>query len=105
MNNREALPWRRLSRDPDGQPTNLLWLGGAGALLLLSVYSWVTAGTLTPFVPLLGAGFTLVGVAESLPATRRQTATRLRLVAILLQFAVVAGGLVGLLGGPQLLVS
>ena len=103
VNREHALSWRRLSREPDGQPVNLLWFGGAGALLLLSVYSRVTAGTISPFVPLLGVALAFSGVAESLPATRQQTATRLRLLALLFFLVITAVSLVGLLGGPQLL--
>jgi len=92
-----------LSREPDGKPENLLFLGMAGFLYLVSVYTWVSPGTVTTAPLLLGTVFALAGVAESLPATRRQTAVRLRLLGVLLAGTATVVWVVGLLGEPQLL--
>lgn len=53
--------------------------------------------------PFLGTVFVLAGVAESLPATRQQTAVRLRLLGLLLAGTATVVWVVELLGGPQLL--
>jgi hypothetical protein len=74
----------------------------AGLLYLVSVYAW-TRGTILLAQPLLGTVFALAGVAESLPATRQQTAVRVRLLGVLLAGTATVVWVVGLLGGPQLL--
>jgi hypothetical protein len=93
---------RSLSREPDGRPENLVFLGMAGLLYLVTVYTW-TRGTSLLAQPLLGTVFALAGVAESLPATRQQTAVRLRLLGVLLAGTATVVWVVGLLGGSQLL--
>jgi hypothetical protein len=95
---------RHLAREPDGWPQNLIFLYGAGLLYLVSVYGW-TRGTILLAQPLFGTTLALSGVAESLPTARQQTAFRLRLLGVLLAGAVTVVGVVGLVGGPQLLVS
>jgi hypothetical protein len=95
---------RSLSREPGGRPQNLIFLCGAGLLYLVSVYGW-TRGTILLAQPLFGTTLALSGVAESLPTARQQTAFWLRLLGVLLAGAVTVVGVVGLVGGPQLLVS
>ncbi|ERH09262.1 MAG: hypothetical protein J07HX64_01015 [halophilic archaeon J07HX64] len=98
----DRVPNRQLSCEPDGRPGNLIALGGAGLLYLASAYVW-THGIILLIQPLLATVFALYGVAESLPATRRQTAFRLRILGVLLAGVSMVVGVVELLGGPQLL--
>jgi hypothetical protein len=93
---------RSLSREPDGRPQNLVFFGMAGLMYLVTVYAW-TRGTSLLAQPFLGTVFVLAGVAESLPATRQQTAVRLRLLGLLLAGTATVVWVVELLGGPQLL--
>lgn len=68
------------------------------------MYAWVARGTVTPVPPLLGTVFVLIGIAESLPATRQRIAFRLRLLTALFAGTIAAVLLIGLLGGPQWLM-
>ena len=102
MNKEENLVSRyssRLTREPDGRPSNLSFLAGAGCLYLLSVFAYLT-GDFMSALPLLGTVFALIGIAESLPARRQQTAFGVRLLSVLL----VVVWVVGLIAGPQLFV-
>jgi len=107
MNDRERVfSWRShsLSREPEGRPQNLIFFTMAGFLYLISMYAFVARGTVAPVPPLLGTVFALIGIAESLPATRQRTAFRLRLLTVLSAGIIAAVLLIGLLGGPQWLM-
>lgn len=92
-----------LSRDPDGRPQNLLWLGSAGLFLSMTAVEVVADGTVTPFFLLVAVVFGLGGVAESLPADRPRLVYRVRVLAVVVGAVVVVLGLVDILGGPNLL--
>jgi len=92
-----------LSRDPDGRPQNLLWLGSAGLFLSMAAVEVVADGTVTPFVLLLAVVFGLGGVAESLPVDRPRLVYRVRVLAVVVGAVVFALALVEIFGGPNLL--
>lgn len=92
-----------LSRDPDGRPQNLLWLGSAGLFALLTAVGLAVDGTVDLFALLVAVVFGLGGLAESLPADRGRLVYRVRLLTVVVGAVVVVLGLVDVLGGPDLL--
>jgi len=92
-----------LSREPDGRPQNLVWLGTAVLFYALAAWELLTSAGLTLFTPLIGTGFALNGVAESLSPERERATYWTRILAIGLMLGLFGLFLVGLLGGPELL--
>ncbi len=78
-----------LSREPDGQPQNLVWFGAAGLFWALSAYFLVANGSVSVVTPLIGIPFALNGVAESLPVAHTRVAYLLRVVAIVLVLSLL----------------
>jgi hypothetical protein len=93
-----------LSREPDGRPQNLIWFGTAALFYALAAYDFVTTSSITLFSPLIATGFAVGGAAESLPAERRRAVYWTRALSIVVMLGLFVLLLVGLLGGPELLV-
>lgn len=74
-----------LFSEPSGRPNALIQFSGAVVFLLTYLYfSLPRNSTSSSWLLVLVAGFTLSGVAESLPKHRRKTAGVLRLTTMLL---------------------
>jgi hypothetical protein len=91
-----------LSREPDGRPQNLVWLGTAVLFYALAAYNVLTSSGVVPFTPLIGTGFALNGVAESLSPERQRVTYWTRIVAIAFMIGLFALLVVGIAGGPEL---
>ena len=83
-----------LFSEPSGRPITLVHAAGALIFAGLCLYGWVVDGS--PVVWLLGMviGTGMAGIAEALPASRRQTAGVLRSVAILVFLCLVVASVV-----------
>ena len=85
--------------EPSGWPKSVVQFSGALAFLGIYVYFGLLGDSETIYELVLGAGFALSGIAESLPNDRRRTAGLLRIAAVLL----LTGLLAALVIAPELI--
>jgi hypothetical protein len=81
----------RVCREPDGRPETLVYFGVAVAFLSMYVYfAWILSSEDSFNFSLVMAVFwALMGIAESLPERRRQTAGILRLTMLFLSLCIL----------------
>ncbi|KAA9399870.1 hypothetical protein Har1130_01955 [Haloarcula sp. CBA1130] len=87
--------------EPSGRPITLVHAAGALIFAGLYSYGWVVDGAPGSWLLIMVLGTGLAGIAEALPASRRQTAGVLRSVAILVLLSLVVASI----AAPEFIVG